>query len=244
MGKIKVEIKRQLNKESEPYFETFTYEGDCHIPVLNLLEYINLNHEKVADNPKAFRRIQYECSCEQALCGACAMVINDVPGLACKIFCDEAADKSGCIRIEPLSKFPVVCDLAVDRSEIYESMKNLKLWVEGDAVYNEKTHNQQYQAAQCLQCGCCLEACPNYAKGDFYVGAVGAVNAMNMLSLNGKGEHKDDMKKQYKSKFFNGCTKMGACEKVCPAEIPIMGLLSAGNRISVWRFWQLINGSN
>ncbi len=243
MGQIKVIVKRQVNSSLEPYHEEYAYDGSPHISVLNLLEYINMNMARLAEKAGANRKLQYQSSCEQGLCGACAMVINGTPGLACRTFCHDIVDKSGCILLEPLSKFPVVSDLIVDRSIIYESMKELKLWVEGNAVYRAKSHNNQYQAAQCLQCGCCLEVCPSYARNDLFVGPVGAVNAMNVFQMSQQSEHKQDVKKQYKKKFYGDCVKTGACEKICPAEIPVLGVISESNYVSVWKIWQLFGSA-
>lgn len=239
---LTVKIQRCKNKDDTPVFEQFTYDGDEHVSVLNVLEFIN---EHGPDNDKdkaAWRPIQYESSCEQGLCGACAMVVNDRPVLACQTFCDEVKSRAGIITIMPLSKFPVVCDLIVDRSELEESLKVMKVWLDSDAENTQpKSKNtNQYEAALCLHCGCCLEACPNYASGDMFKGAFGAVNAMNILEKNKNNEHFKEMKKEYVDHFFKTCTKSGACEKACPAHLPTMMLISEGNRNSVWSVWQLL----
>ena len=241
MNKISISFLRKKGRDSESYTQSYVYEGNCHISIVEMIEYIN-NHPPKSDyQNEAYRPISYESSCEQGLCGSCAMVINGKPVLACETFCDEAADMDGHITVEPLSKFPVVCDLVVDRSEIFETMKRMKLWVEGDAAVSPSTLPLQYKAAQCLLCGCCLEACPNYAPGDFFAGAAGAVNTMNTLKLNNKSEHKDEIKKQYKDRVFKTCTKSRSCEMVCPAEIPTMTLISEANRLSVWKLWQIFS---
>ncbi|MBO6274017.1 MAG: hypothetical protein J6M91_00480, partial [Methanobrevibacter sp.] len=83
-------------------FKTFDYDGDLNISVVTLLERL--------DNP-----IEFSCSCLQGICGACAMVINSQPKLACKCFVNEErmVIEYDEITIEPLSKFPLVKDLKV-----------------------------------------------------------------------------------------------------------------------------------
>jgi succinate dehydrogenase/fumarate reductase-like Fe-S protein len=66
------------------------------------------------------------------------------------------------------------------------------------------------------------------------------MNAMNILKLNHKSEHKAKIKQEYKNKVFNTCTKIGACEKVCPQGLPTMTIMSEANRLSVWKLWQII----
>lgn len=63
-------------------------------------------------------------------CGACAMVINGRPLLACDSKLNEVADKDGSIRVEPLRKFPVVRDLICDRTILWENLKAIKAWNE------------------------------------------------------------------------------------------------------------------
>lgn len=228
---MKVSILRQESSESEKYYESYEYFGEMHISVLELIS--RLNKQESNKNPD-FRKIVYECSCEQGLCGACAMVVNNTPGLACQIFCDSAVIKDS-LDIRPLSKFPVVCDLMVDRSEIDQYMKAMKIWLEEDAQYSSQKAADQYEAASCLMCGCCLEVCPNYTKGDLFTGAVGAVAAMNLLRSSSDIAHNVEVLQQYKEKFYDTCTKVGACEKVCPSNIATMTLMSDVNRLYIWK---------
>ena len=56
------------------------------------------------------------------------MIINGVPALACNTFVDEVTKKD--LVLEPLSKFPVVADLIVDRSIIYENLNSAKAYID------------------------------------------------------------------------------------------------------------------
>lgn len=236
---MRLTVQRQAGATSRPYVEDFSYEGDPHVSVLNVLEYVNLHPEARISGDGPFRPISYEESCEQGLCGACAMVVNGIPRLACQSFCDEVAGGDGVVRVGPLAKFPVVCDLVVDRSELGEAVQRMRAWVEGEAKVRGDA-SSQYEAALCLQCGCCLEACPNYAAGGLFGGALAAVNSMNMLCKGDGGPHAREMAKAYGDGFFATCSKNGACERVCPVGLPIMTITSEANRVSVWRFWQLL----
>ena len=98
----------------------------------------------------------------QKSCGGCAMVINGRPALACGEFIDT--DKEKMLVLESLTKFPVVADLAVDRSIIQEYQKTAMMYLGTRAKPDKKEFAQQYSAAKCLKCGLCLEVCPNYTK--------------------------------------------------------------------------------
>jgi len=69
--------------------------------------------------------ITYDANCLEEVCGSCAMVINGKARMACSALVDQLEQP---IRVEPLTKFPVVRDLAVDRSVIFENLKAVKAW--------------------------------------------------------------------------------------------------------------------
>ena len=115
-----VRIKRQQRFDSEPYWQSFKYEGPRHVTVSAVLDALNYTDDLFDIDGKPTSRIRWECSCMQALCGGCAMVINGVPALACSTFADEV--KGDELVLEPLSKFPVVADLIVDRSIIHKNL--------------------------------------------------------------------------------------------------------------------------
>jgi succinate dehydrogenase / fumarate reductase iron-sulfur subunit len=237
---MRIAVRRQRDGESPARRETFGYDGPAHVSVLHVLEWINDHpgsRTSTADAP--FEAIAYECSCEQGLCGACAMVVNDTPTLACQAFVDEVA-RDGLVEVGPLTKFPLVRDLVVDRSALEEAMIESHAWLEGDAKVTPRLAVHQYQAGLCLACGCCLEACPNYAPGDLFCGAAGAVGLMGTVTKEPDDAHREDMRRAYQERFFSVCSKNGACERACPAGLPTMTLVSQANRASVWGFWQRI----
>ena len=87
--------------------------------------------------------IKWEHSCHQKKCGACAMVINGRPMLACDAVLGRVAHK-GIIRVAPLGKFPIIADLMVDRSILYENLNTMKNWAEGEITLTEKNNDFVY----------------------------------------------------------------------------------------------------
>jgi len=171
--------------------------------------------------------ISWECSCLQKKCGACAMVINKRPRLACDTFLKEFV-KCKTLTIEPLRKFPVIRDLVVDRSILFENLKTLKLWSGEGVDIPEKNTDLAYEASRCLQCGCCLEICPNFYAGGAFFGAAGFVPTTRLLtSLDSK--EREIIKKEYAKHEYAGCGKSFACANICPAGIPVEKLLVNSN---------------
>lgn len=229
---IRINIKRQENGAKEAYWQSFEYSGELHVSIGTLIN--NLNNEML-EKDEGERPIRFDCSCEQGLCGACAMVVNEKPVLSCQLFCDDLVQEHNEITIHPLSKFPVISDLAVDRSQMFEVMKDMKLWLEDPAKVRTANLTLQYEVSQCLMCGSCLEVCPNYSLGELFTGMSSAMSMTNLTLLSEDKAYK----KQYTQRVYDGCSKSLACQEVCPMDIPIVEAISKMNRVSVWGMWNM-----
>ena len=221
-----VKIKRQRNPDSEPYWQSFSYNGPLHVTVSAVLDAINYTDDlfDVEGNPAT--RVRWECSCLQAVCGGCAMIINGVPALACNTFVDEVTKND--LVLEPLSKFPVVADLIVDRSIIYENLNSAKAYIENRSASTKQNHEHQYSVAKCLKCGLCLEVCPNYRAGGSFFGAVFA-NESYLITTQ-SAQKPIQTVKEYKTHFGAGCSKALSCQSVCPIGIETITSILKMNR--------------
>ena len=75
--------------------------------------------------------IAYDSNCLEEVCESCAMRINGRAAMACSSLIDKLEQP---IRLEPLSRFPVIRDLAVDRSVLFENLKQVKAWASMDGT--------------------------------------------------------------------------------------------------------------
>ena len=221
-----VKIKRQRTPESEAYWQSFRYEGPKHVTVSAILDALNYTDDLFDTEGKPAARIRWECSCMQAICGGCAMIINGVPALACATFADEVKGED--LQLEPLSKFPVIADLIVDRGIIYENLIKAKAYLENYAGSDRRQHEQQYSVAKCLKCGLCLEVCPNYHPGGEFFGAVLA-NEIYLIASQ-SADKKPQVIKEYKTHFGAGCSKALSCQSVCPMKIETITSIMRMNR--------------
>ena len=216
MSKLKIEIwvKRQQTQNEKPYIQKFSYIGDGNLTVADWLIEVNQNEAKE-------NRIAWECGCLEKKCGACAMLINGDPMLACSVFLKKAV-RHGKIKLEPFQKFPLVKDLIVDRSMMFEVMKKMKLWLSEKELSDYSWNRDlQFKAGQCLQCGCCLELCPNFLANHEFVGASAMVEAYRAIEQNDREKHKEEMKQAYQKKFFAYCGQSFSCQSVCPQKLPL-----------------------
>src|SRR5512132_3109906 len=108
---IDVKVKRQATPDSAPYWEEFSLPYRPNMNLIAVLQEIAAN--PVTRDGKPSAPITYESNCLEEVCGACAMVVNGKSRQACTALIDQLEQP---IRLEPLSKFPVVRDLAVDRA--------------------------------------------------------------------------------------------------------------------------------
>lgn len=228
----RIRIRRQENKESAGYWQELLFTGSENSSVADVLNEFNSRSPLTDAMGKEIAPIGWECGCMVRKCGACAMLINGLPRLACATFLNTL--KSSVITLEPLGKFPLVRDLIVDRTVLFENLKKLNLWLESEAYMTDWTHEQRYQSARCLMCGCCLEICPNFsAEGDF-AGAVAAVNAFRIINEEQQKSHRDEISAQYKRLYFDGCGKSLACHNICPIGLPVEELMVRTNAAAVW----------
>ena len=221
-----VKIKRQRDFESEAYWQSFRYDGPAHATVSAVLDALNYTDDLFDIDGRPATRIRWECSCMQAVCGGCAMVINGVPALACATFADEVKGEE--LVLEPPSKFPVVADLIVDRSVIYENLISAKAYLDSVAKNDAHQHKQQYSIAKCLKCGLCLEVCPNYRPGGDFFGAVLA-NESYLIATQ-SSDKRPQIVKSYRTHFGAGCSKALSCQSVCPAGIETITSILRMNR--------------
>ena len=179
--------------------------------------------------------IAWDCACLEKKCGACAMVIGGKPALACAAALGDAADKNGVVTLAPLTKFPRLKDLRVDRGKLFAAMEEMQLWLERAAEPGGAARTAlHYKAASCLMCGLCLEVCPNFDMMGTFAGAAAAAAAYRVLDENEAGEHAKGVERAYVRRFFEDCAKSLACQDVCPAGVPMEQLLVKTNAAAVW----------
>ena len=231
---IRIEIKRRAQDHARPYIQTFQYEPEGPADtVATALTRLNAREQLEDEKGEPAAPIRLECSCLQKKCGACAMVINGIPKLACNA---PMREYKHLIRLEPLRKFPVVADLIVDRTVMMQNLSQMRIWLSEKAELNEKAADIGYEGSRCLQCGLCLEVCPNFDPEGNFAGMAAAIPMTRLLAEMAPSE-RQDAANTYRSRVFEGCGKSLACRDVCPAGIEIDELLARSNAAAVWNRW-------
>ena len=117
--------------------------------------------------------VAWDCNCLEEVCGACTMLVNGQTRQACSALVDRLLeDNADGIELRPMSKFPVLRDLCVDLRRMFHALEKLKTWVEVDDYFDrgagpkesQQSQEGRYPLSECMTCGCCVEACPQYLK--------------------------------------------------------------------------------
>lgn len=133
------------------------------------------------------------------------------------------------ITLEPLSKFPLVRDLLVDRSRLFNDLKRAKCWVPIDGTYDlgpgpavsKELQEERYVLSRCISCASCLEACPQYTPVNHFVGAA-VFSQVKLFNIHptGKALKDDRLDVMMGEGGIGDCSKAGNCVVVCPKAIP------------------------
>src|SRR5579864_7237259 len=128
---VLLKIRRQANPDSTSYWEEFALPWKKHMNVISALMDIAAN--PVTRQGDATTPITYDSNCLEEVCGSCAMLINGKARMACSALVENLEQP---IRLEPFSKFPIIRDLAVDRSVLFQNLARVKAWIPIDGTYD------------------------------------------------------------------------------------------------------------
>ena len=171
---VVIRIKRQRDANSVPYWEEFTIPYQPSLNVISALMEIRKN--PVTSDGKPTNAPVWEMNCLENVCGSCTMVINGRVGQSCATLIDSLQQP---ITLEAMTKFPVIKDLVVDRSRMFENLKKIRAWVPINGPYDlgpgprisEEERQRNYDYARCMTCGVCLEVCPQVNPHSNFIGA-------------------------------------------------------------------------
>ena len=225
-----IKIKRQDNPKAASHWEEFEL---SHKPGMNVISSLM----EIAANPvkrdgKATTPITYDSNCLEEVCGSCAMLINGRARMACSALIDKLDQP---IRLEPFTKFPVVRDLAVDRSVLFENLKTVKAWVPVDGTYDlgsgprltPEDQEAAYPLSRCISCCCCMEACPQFNEDTGFVGAA-TISQVRLFNTHPTGAalKRERLAALMGDGGIQECGYAQNCVEVCPKDIPLTRSIS------------------
>lgn len=166
-----VRILRQDGPGQASYWQRYRVGRENDMNVISVLQRIAA--QGVTEDGEAVAPVAWDCNCLEEVCGACTMLVNGHVRQACSALVDRLlTERPNEIELRPVTRFPVIRDLVVDRSRLFDALKKLECWIPVDGYYDlgpgprQSAEDQQraYPLSECMSCGCCLEACPQYLK--------------------------------------------------------------------------------
>ena len=187
---IELKIKRKLTPDSPSHWEQFSLPHRPNLNVIGALMDIVAN--PVTKQGKPTPPMAYDANCLEEVCGACAMLVNGRARQSCSALIDQLEQP---VRLEPLSKFPVVRDLVVDRSVLFENLKRVQAWIPIDGTYDlgegprmsQQDQAEGYPISRCISCANCLEVCPQFNEDTAFVGAA-VIAQVKLFNLHPTGK--------------------------------------------------------
>jgi succinate dehydrogenase / fumarate reductase iron-sulfur subunit len=155
------------------------------------------------------------------------MLINGRARMACSALIDKLEQP---VRLEPFSKFPIVRDLATDRSVLFENLKAVKAWVPVDGSYDlgsgprvsPEQQEEMYPLSRCISCCCCMEACPQFDEATGFVGAA-TISQVRLFNSHPTGQvlKHERLTALMGDGGIQECGYAQNCVEVCPKDIPL-----------------------
>lgn len=244
-------LKIWRGNPGKQYWEEFELQRSPSLNIVSAL--LEIQKNPVTREGKRVAPIVWEMGCLEEVCGSCSMLINGRPRQSCTALVENIIKDAGSttITLAPFSKFPLVRDLIVDRSIMFDNLKKVHGWIEADNTWDkgygpkisQKKQEMMYTLSTCMTCGCCVESCPQINSHSEFVGPqiIAQTHYFN-LHPTGAYQKAERLRELMKEGGISSCGNAQNCVKVCPKNIPLTDAIAAiGRAVSVQAVKDLFN---
>ncbi len=248
-GTIRLKIKRQDRPDTAAYWQEFEIPYKPGHNVVSALMAVREN--PVTVDGTRVDPVLWESNCMEEVCGACTMLVNGKVRQGCSALIDDLEQP---VTLEPMTKFPTVRDLMVDRSAMFDALRTVKAWIDIDGSWDvhvgaprisPQEWEMNYILSRCMTCGCCMEACPQYGPGLDFVGpaALGQVRLMNGHPT-GRYYATERLHAIMGDGGLSHCGNAQNCLQACPKDIPLTTAIGQlGRQTTIQMLKDLFGGS-
>ena len=121
---IRLRVRRQDHPHADARWEEFAVPYRPNLNIIACLQSIAANPVTADGRPTT--PVVYDSNCLEEICGACTMLINGRVRQACSALIDKLVAPGETVTLEPMSKFPIVRDLFVDRQRLFDALNGLQ----------------------------------------------------------------------------------------------------------------------
>ncbi len=209
---------------SKPKMQTFKIEETDSMTL-----FIALNKIREEQDPS----LMFDFCCRAGICGACGMIINGRPELACHTKTKDLPKET---TLMPLPVFKLVGDLSVDTGTWFRQMyQNSESWIHTNKEFDpnapeermsNEVANQIYDLDRCIECGCCVASCGTARMRPEFMAPAGLMRvARFMVDPRDQRDSEDFYEIIGSDEGVFGCMGLLACEDTCPKDLPLQDQL-------------------
>jgi succinate dehydrogenase / fumarate reductase, iron-sulfur subunit len=233
------------------YWEEFELELKPYYNITSAL--MDIQKKPVNKKGERVTPIAWEQGCLEEVCGSCSMLINGRPRQGCTALIEPILQSTGShtVILAPMTKFPLVKDLIVNRDSMFENLKKVRAWIDADDSYDrgfgpkisQKRQETMYILSTCMTCGCCTEACPQVNAHSAFMGPA-PISQVRLFNANPTGQlnASDRLRVLMDKGGLHDCGNAQNCAKVCPKNIPLTESIAVmGREVSKQAMRDLIN---
>jgi succinate dehydrogenase / fumarate reductase iron-sulfur subunit len=213
------------------YWEEFVLDrapGENVISALMAIQKNPINRDGLVTTPVA-----WEQGCLEEVCGSCSMLVNGKPRQSCTALIDPIIEETGntTIVLAPFTKFPLIKDLVVDRTRMFDALKKITGWISVDGTWDTEENGPKvspevqealYKLSTCMTCGSCSESCPQVNPNSEFMGPA-AMSQIRLFNANPTGalQKSERLRSALGDDGIAGCGNAQNCVRVCPKGIPL-----------------------
>lgn len=234
--KVKLKVKRTNPETGETGYSKYEIEAAENVTLLDAL----INVREYEDGSLALR-----CSCRSAICGSCAMRVDDRGRLACraKVIAITGGDENHEIKVDPMGNMPVVKDLVTDMAGFWSKMRQVDPYLqpvgpepEHEYLVTNEAMLDLTHTMNCIMCGACVSDCTVLEVDKNFIAPAALAKAYRVTADPRDGQEHERLKKLSEYGGVWDCTRCNMCVEVCPKGVAPM------NRIMQLREMALESG--
>ncbi|MDF2903868.1 MAG: succinate dehydrogenase [Bacillus sp. (in: firmicutes)] len=175
--------------------------------------------------------LTFTSACRHAICGSCAVRVNDHAFLSCKTSLDEVLEtfSTNHLTFEPLKNFDVIKDLAIAWEPKMEKMEQVKPWLipsdegskEDGFIQAEDDYHDISSPTDCILCGVCASECNQLAINDGTYLDPFILNRAYRFAVDSRdGSPQEHIQPVYENELWK-CLHCMQCVTKCPKGIPL-----------------------